>query len=87
MEWISVKERLPVNIKKVLCIDAKGHQYVAFYTTGGNIEYYNTDDEPDYLQAGWYEEEEQVKSDYDYHFCERIPTYWMILPNKPNPQP
>lgn len=88
-QWISIKERLPDNCKNVLCatklLNGKPALFIGIYTKGSQIEFYNHDDEPDYLPKGWYELEDQYKGDYDQHWFDREVTHWMPLPKPPEP--
>lgn len=94
LQWISVNDRLPEKCGWVLCITSKGHAFAGKYTKGHEIEYWddNYDGEYDevedkngtlYLKPGWYECEEQVKSDYDGYWISRTVTHWMPLPEPP----
>lgn len=80
LEWKSVADGMPDTRRNVLCLtrlmNGKAECFVGVYTKGGEIEYYNHDDEPDFLAAGWYELEEQHHGDYDEHWFEREVTHW-----------
>lgn len=85
--WISVKDRLPETNNKVLCLDVNKCQFTGSYTNGGEIEYWDDEDDSGeetlYLKPGWYECEEQIRSDYDEYWFSRNVTHWMPLPEPP----
>jgi hypothetical protein len=83
--WIPVSDKLPeksTERKKNIVIGFDGKAYfTVWYTTGGEIEYWN-DDEDGFLEAGFYEELEQFNGDTDYHYFKRDVTHW-FLPSPP----
>lgn len=101
MEWISVKDRLPDNINNVLCLTntlgKRPIQFIGSYTKGHEIAYYDEDYDGEYdpiedkdgqlyLKPGWYECEEQIRSDFDEYWIIRDNvTHWMPLPEPPKP--
>jgi hypothetical protein len=90
-QWISVEERLPESNKPVWCFEEPNHQFTGVYTKGHEIPYEDDNYEGCYdpeedrqgtllLKAGWYEEVEQVRSEYDFHWIARKVTHWQPLP-------
>lgn len=74
MEWISVKDRLPDFLTKVLCLDAKGEIVIAKLATINASE----DSNGKKINHEWFE-----RVSYQEYY-ENI-THWMPLPEKPEP--
>lgn len=94
MEWISVTHRLPDNSKPVWCFEQPNHQFSGVYTKGHEIEYEDDNEDREFdpeearrgsllLKTGWYEEVEQIRSEYDFYWVVRNVTHWMPLAEPP----
>lgn len=80
-QWISVKDRLPEDVKPVWAIvkigDEKLIPCVCLYTKGNEIEAEFDEGEGEtYLNAGWYEETEQQRGTYDIVYFNREVVMW-----------
>ena len=85
-EWIPVTERLPDSKRDVLGIvklmNGKYAVIICNYTKGNEIQVYDSSGDDEYfLEAGWYECEEQSGGDFDEQYFERTVVGWMELPS------
>jgi hypothetical protein len=85
-KWVPVNERLPVwstEQKKRFYQASDGKDiFKCFYTKGDDVESWN-DDEPRFLEPGFYEELEQHQSEFDFCYFKREVTHWRELPTPP----